>query len=335
MSELSDIENAWTFGSTCMFILNSFMTVTPTLAYFAQVRKIKRLDSSLGFSKKISLLLLLSSILRIFFWFGKKFHWSLLGQAIFMTIMQVYMVKVCLHYDPTNVKNREKSFKSIFILENFWKWGYLRYYVLFLSVFTLIFFILFAIFTFKNEIFVDFIGYLSAGIEAFLVLPQVITNYKLQSTKSLSFIVLSNWIFGDITKTMYFYVTQAPIQLKLCGFTQIFIDFVVVGQIFYYRSNKDHNNDSEDSMNKDIIEASKVNLKEENEVGLILNKSHMDNLSINSRDSEGVSTNPSSLSSSVRESLSSSVRASLNLSAKNNENNENNEKSVELVTIYN
>jgi len=233
----TNIDEEWNLWTTFVFLVNALMMVTPTLAYFAQINTIKKQKSSLGFSKKIPLLLLLSSILRIFFWFGKKFHWSLLGQAVFMTIMQVYMVKICIQYDPTIEKKKENS---VFNYKNFWDWGYLSYYITFLITFTFSIHYLFAKFTYDNDFLVELIGSLSAMVEASFVLPQVFTNYSLKSTDSLSLIVVANWVFGDVVKTYFFFQTSAPIQLKLCGITQLGIDFVIIFQMCYYRGSSNN-----------------------------------------------------------------------------------------------
>ena len=227
-------ENAWIVIG---YIFNFCMMFTPTLAYFAQVVKIKNLKINKGYSIKIGFFIIISSILRIFFWFGKKFHWSLLGQSVFMTLMQLFMVYICLKYNPLIEKMREQKFKTVFYIRNFWDWGYLRYYIIFLILFSSFVYMFCFIFTFEDLILVETIGFLSVLCEAFLVLPQVYTNYKEQATRQLSVIVIANWVFGDVTKSFYFFMTSAPIQLILCGLTQLFIDFIVLFQIWYYRKN--------------------------------------------------------------------------------------------------
>jgi len=77
-------------------------------------------------------------------------------------------------------------------------------------------------------------------VVASFVLPQVFTNYSLKSTDSLSLIVVANWVFGDVVKTYFFFQTSAPIQLKLCGITQLGIDFVIIFQMCYYRGSSNN-----------------------------------------------------------------------------------------------
>lgn len=42
------------------------------------------------------------------------------------------------------------------------------------------------------------------------------------------------WTSGDVFKTVYFIVRQAPKQFWLCGILQISIDVAILGQVLYY-----------------------------------------------------------------------------------------------------
>ena len=45
------------------------------------------------------------------------------------------------------------------------------------------------------------------------------------------------WMIGDTFKTAYFVVYQAPVQFWLCGSLQVFIDIVILGQVYWFRDN--------------------------------------------------------------------------------------------------
>lgn len=42
------------------------------------------------------------------------------------------------------------------------------------------------------------------------------------------------WSFGDVGKTLYFVLRQAPAQFWLCGTMQVMIDLAIMLQVFYY-----------------------------------------------------------------------------------------------------
>jgi hypothetical protein len=94
--------------------------------------------------------------------------------------------------------------------------------------------------------------------EALLGTPQFLRNFRLKSTEGMSvkmvnilFELKSNsiffliylkvlmWTSGDIFKTVYFIVRNAPLQFSLCGLLQISIDLAILCQVMLY-SNKQH-----------------------------------------------------------------------------------------------
>lgn len=42
------------------------------------------------------------------------------------------------------------------------------------------------------------------------------------------------WFVGDTLKTAYFVLKAQPLQFVFCGLIQIFIDTVIIAQIYYY-----------------------------------------------------------------------------------------------------
>lgn len=42
------------------------------------------------------------------------------------------------------------------------------------------------------------------------------------------------WTSGDTFKTVYFLLTQAPVQFWTCGLLQVFVDCAILFQVYYY-----------------------------------------------------------------------------------------------------
>lgn len=42
------------------------------------------------------------------------------------------------------------------------------------------------------------------------------------------------WTSGDTFKTVYFLLTQAPVQFWTCGLLQVFVDCAILCQVYYY-----------------------------------------------------------------------------------------------------
>jgi hypothetical protein len=206
--------------------LDLIMIVGPNLGFVAQISKFRQMRSSEGFSKFVTFILLMANILRIFFWVGKRFSVILLFQSISQIFMQIFVLRECLVYS----ERKEK----IGYVKHFWDWNYLGEYLGFLSGVTVMLIISSQILGFDNVGYIEALGFLSAGIEAGLGLPQVISNYKNKTTESLSIALLMNWTLGDVFKTYYFIQTNSPMQMVLCGVFQLAIDFLLILQLIYY-----------------------------------------------------------------------------------------------------
>lgn len=46
------------------------------------------------------------------------------------------------------------------------------------------------------------------------------------------------WTIGDLFKTTYFVIRNAPLQFWACGVLQVSIDLLILSQIAFYKSNK-------------------------------------------------------------------------------------------------
>ncbi len=115
------------------------------------------------------------------------------------------------------------------------QWDSTLYYLTFIVTLILLLEIISVFFTFQNNIYVEVLGTISSTIEATLPIPQIIENFRRKSTKNLSNTLVGCWILGDSMKTIYFYVSAAPIQLLISGMAQILLDVFVIFQICIYR----------------------------------------------------------------------------------------------------
>ncbi|KAM8810787.1 solute carrier family 66 member 2 isoform 3-T3 [Eudromia elegans] len=81
--------------------------------YVPQYRDIRRSQNAEGFSTYVCLVLLVANILRILFWFGRRFESPLLWQSIIMIITMLLMLKLCTEVRVSNELNvKRRSFAA-------------------------------------------------------------------------------------------------------------------------------------------------------------------------------------------------------------------------------
>ena len=80
------------------------------------------------------------------------------------------------------------------------------------------------------------VGYLSMGVEATLVIPQLMLNRRRQSCEGLALSLVGNWILGDVVKTIYFIVLSQPAPFLACAISQLTLDGVLIYQLVAYRA---------------------------------------------------------------------------------------------------
>jgi len=193
------------------------------------------------------LLFILSSILRILFWFGKRYHYSLLIQSILMVMMQVYVLKVAIDNASEDEDDEASKIDLDYNINKFtvkknpsffsFEWNRLSLYVLFSLIFATFFSILSLLITFENQVYTECLGSAAVLLEASLTLPQIIEICRVKSTENLSWILIASWIIGDSLKLGYFYISEAPLQLLIMACVQVTQELVIVGQVFMYRHN--------------------------------------------------------------------------------------------------
>ena len=248
-------------------IINIF---SASLPYYAQITKFKQTKNSEGYSLKVSLLILMSSIMRIYFWFGKFFHWSLLLQAVFLIITHLWLVfeavkcknlksisdyinsnkskfkgnelKVDndLTYLKSDIDNSQLSAKlnskeSLFDTKIFFNWNQFRFYIVFILSYVALLTFFTAFFGMQNMVFVETIGILQTLIEGSMALPQIVEIYKSKNVSNISIALIISWFVGDLLKTYYFISSSSPFQFVILGLVQCSLNCVIVYLFLKYK----------------------------------------------------------------------------------------------------
>ncbi|KAI8096241.1 uncharacterized protein BX664DRAFT_290996 [Halteromyces radiatus] len=231
------------------FLLSTGMIFGPVIGYIDQYRLINQTKTSTGFHPKTCAILLFANILRIFFWFGKRFDTTLLIQSIVMIVSQLILLELVIRYRPTPtlMSDDDDDDESLSIeadhpwqrawqqRHSFWNWPTFLDYLNFLLAFTTCISLLYVFFRHVPSL-IELLGLISLGIESTLPLPQCISNYKNRSTAGFSLLVLMSWFFGDSFKVFYYISNQAPYQFILCGGIQLTIDFLIVLECIIFSS---------------------------------------------------------------------------------------------------
>ncbi|RVD88030.1 uncharacterized protein DFL_002229 [Arthrobotrys flagrans] len=220
------------------YVAPVFLVTSPVTSYADQIWSIHSQRSSLGFSLDIPLIMLVASILRIYYWFGVNFEFSLLVQSVIMVFVQTVLLKVALDHRPSKSAEAGVPFSSINGQDaerpyNFWQWRQQRPFWEFLLYFITIVGILQLLFG-SSAFFVSLLGYLALGIEATLPIPQVIANYRNQSCKGFRVSVIVFWLLGDLLKGVFFTYSKTPMVFKLCGLCQFMFDLTLGYQYWAY-----------------------------------------------------------------------------------------------------
>ncbi|ORX55670.1 hypothetical protein DM01DRAFT_1024563 [Hesseltinella vesiculosa] len=228
-------------------LLSIAMVIGPVVGYFDQVRLIVQSKSSAGFNRTTCAILLFANILRIFFWFGKRFDMTLLLQSIVMILAQLGLLAIVVRYRQKGVYANlgEFSPSSLSLDEQLeaeleqqdglppqlsrdslgdddrplhtlpfvrrWIvkfWSWDRYLD---YVNFLLFFTTFVgllyLIFHSSSVFIEILGMLSLGIESTLPLPQCISNVQRKSTEGFSHLVLATWV-----RKKKKWTTRAPVS---------------------------------------------------------------------------------------------------------------------------
>jgi len=222
-------------------LLGLIIVFGPIIGFIPQYNEIKRSRDPNSFSTLICFILLSSNILRIFFWFGKRFEYSLLLQSIVMIMAQLLLLELIVkikknQYITSTSKRIQIPIIDSSYISNFWNWDNFEDYLSFL-IFLIGILTIFTIFNgvyFHSMLLFEFIGSLSLIVESTLGMPQLYRNWVNKSAKGLRFELILSWFAGDIFKTVFFISRKSPFQFIACGIVQIIIDLAIMSQMMYY-----------------------------------------------------------------------------------------------------
>ncbi|KFY35462.1 hypothetical protein V494_05918 [Pseudogymnoascus sp. VKM F-4513 (FW-928)] len=231
------------------FVAPVFIIISPVTSYADQIAAIYRSKSSAGFSLDIPLIMLVASILRVFYYPGAQYDMSLLIQATIMIIVQVILLHVALENRPSpsskggeasqpfaGIKDGEFGHKRPY---NFWQWRSPKPYwqfLLYLFIGLMTCELILAPFDSTYDFYSSTIGYLGLAIEATLPIPQILANNRTRSCKGFRLSVLASWIAGDAMKMLWFFTatTEIPWAFKFCGMFQACCDSFLGVQYLMY-----------------------------------------------------------------------------------------------------
>ncbi|GFO24083.1 Pq-loop repeat-containing protein 1 [Plakobranchus ocellatus] len=240
------------FGSQVAMVIGG---VVPFIPQYIDIWKSQNAE---GFSLFVCLALLVANILRIMFWFGKRFELPLLAQSVIMIVTMMVLVELCVRVKKRNeiiaskqrrfiangagldTQNKPQAVPDHILLDFdptfFWQWTDFLSYVEFIGSFALAVGVLTFLFI-NSAVYVEMLGFAAVFTEAMLGAPQFVRNFQNKSTLGMSKKMVGFWTCGDIFKTVYFILRQAPAQFWICGILQVSIDIAIFLQVFLYRHN--------------------------------------------------------------------------------------------------
>ncbi|KAF9883955.1 hypothetical protein FE257_002637 [Aspergillus nanangensis] len=221
-----------------------FLITSPLTSYTDQILSIHRSRSSAGFSLDIPLIMLVASILKVFYWFGDNYSLALLVQAVIMIGVQMVMLKVALDNRPSSSTVEHTPFsnldsdKGVARPYDFWQWKSAKPYWMVLAylIAGLSFVQIFLPWISQSEFYINTLGYTGLAVEATLPLPQIVANHRSRSCTGFRISVLAAWILGDVMKLSFFFGSQEviPWAFRLCAMFQCVCDFYLGAQFWMY-----------------------------------------------------------------------------------------------------
>ncbi|KAJ9639939.1 hypothetical protein H2199_006172 [Coniosporium tulheliwenetii] len=225
--------------SVVQYIAPVFLITSPITSYADQIYTMHRTRSSAGFSLDIPLIMLVASILKVYYWLTAHFALPLLLQSFLMIAIQLLLLHVALSTRPAAPSTTYTPFlppPSPWNPISFWRWRPAKPYWLFLLYLTLALLAL-QVLLGPYPAYSTFQGYLALGIEATLPLPQLAANQRRRSVKGFRASVLANWLLGDAFKMVWFFTAPAgevPGVFKACGVFQAACDVLLGVQAWVF-----------------------------------------------------------------------------------------------------
>ncbi|KAK2748497.1 hypothetical protein FQN57_000630 [Myotisia sp. PD_48] len=110
----------------------------------------------------------------------------------------------------------------------FWQWRTTRPYWTFLAYLSIGLFVIQVFLTpiSRSQAYIDLLGYGGLSVEAFLPIPQIISNQRHRSCKGFRPSVLVSWLMGDALKMVYFFFSGGtiPWAFRVCAIVQCCCD---------------------------------------------------------------------------------------------------------------
>ncbi|XP_061025386.1 solute carrier family 66 member 2 isoform X2 [Eubalaena glacialis] len=201
--------------------------------YIPQYRDIRRTQNAEGFSTYVCLVLLVANILRILFWFGRRFEAPLLWQSVVMILAMLLMLKLCTEVRVASELNVQRRVFADLEPRHFWRWSrfgdYVQCVLAFSGVAGCVTYL-----SLDSALFVESLGFLAVLTEAMLGVPQLCRNHRHRSTEGMSIKMVLMWTSGDTFKTAYFLLNGAPLQFSVCGLLQVLVDLAILGQAYVF-----------------------------------------------------------------------------------------------------
>ncbi|XP_046897486.1 solute carrier family 66 member 2 [Hypomesus transpacificus] len=223
-------------GSLWLFlgwVASCVMVFGSAVPYAPQYHQIQRTKNTEGFSTRVCLVLLVSNILRILFWFGKRFEVTLLLQSVVIIFTMLVMLHLCCCIQNSNRMSTKQHHITDLDPQFFWSWDGFEDYLIFLLAFTVPCSFI-TLILMDSALFVNALGSLAVMSEAMLGIPQLVQNQRNRSTLGMSINMVLLWMAGDCFKMAYFVLNESPFQFLLCGLAQILVDLCILFQSFFY-----------------------------------------------------------------------------------------------------
>lgn len=220
-------------------VLDVLIVFGPVAGYISQYRDILHSRSADGFSNKVSLILLLSNILRVLFWYGRRFELSLLFQSLVMIAAQIALLELITRFPLNSQRGKRFRTPDLFHKElaqlapDFWNWEDISSYLSALGIFSGAVLLCTMLWS-SSPVFVELLGYCATLLESSLGVPQLLLNIRQRSTRGLSRTLIATWLLGDSFKTIMFIVNNSPFQFLICGIIQLVIDCMIIGQLLIF-----------------------------------------------------------------------------------------------------
>lgn len=202
-----------------------------------------------GFSSTSIIILLLSHVLRLQYFFGSavvnkfsensadKVHYDLVTQSLVMIVMQLMLLSAVTRRRrmTTKIKSDDEYSNSMLVIpphsprtssisqrpfiwllypRTYWHWDTVHQYVELMIFITVLVYLFFRQYMYPSDFlkYINSVKVLSVLLESCLALPQMILNYKLESTEGLSLVMVLGWVIGDLLKLVYFMIGSGVIK---------------------------------------------------------------------------------------------------------------------------